>query len=163
MQRFQERSGYYWRPSREVLRDAWEQLEKTSRLLVELAGVPFNLVMIQVLLKIEACRIWGRLGTTRGDLQDYLEHCTRLQSTRGLVDRASLGPPTHCRPYTGDEFLYIWTIWLVGHGDGTVDHKAGRERLCIAGAMGSSAAAAARHANRRWGPHISRIFKSYNS
>ena len=91
---------------------------------MELAGVPSSLVMIQVLLKIEACRTRGRLGTTRGDLQDYLEHCTRLQSTRGLVDRASLGPPTHCGPYPGDEFLYTWTTRLVGHGAGTVDHKA---------------------------------------
>jgi hypothetical protein len=86
--------------------------------------IPSSLVMIQVLLEIEACRTQGRLGTTRGYLQDYLEHCTQLQSTRGLVDRASLGPPTHCGTYSGDGFLHNCTTRLVGHGVGIVDHKA---------------------------------------
>ena len=88
---------------------------------MELAGVPSSLVMIQVLLKIEACGTRELLAKT---FKTTWKHHTRLQSTRGLVDRASLGPPTHCGPYPGDEFLYTWTTQVVGHGAGTMDHKA---------------------------------------
>jgi hypothetical protein len=75
---------------------------------MELARVPSSLVMIQVLLKIEPCRTRGHLGTTRGNLQDYLEHRTRLQHSEAC--RPGIPRPTNtCGPYPGDDFLHAWT------------------------------------------------------
>ena len=65
---------------------------------------PSSLVVDQVLLRTSACRTRGRLGTTCRGYQDYSGNCTRLQSTRGLVVRASLGPPSR------------WTMPVCGTG-----------------------------------------------
>ena len=70
----------------------------------EQLGAPSSLVVDQVLLRTSACRTRGRLGTTHRGHQDYSGNCTRLQSTQGLVVRASLGPPSR------------WTMPICGTG-----------------------------------------------
>jgi hypothetical protein len=62
---------YYWRPSRGEFEDAWELLEKTSRLLKDqLEYLPAS-GCIKYSWGLLACNTRGRLRTTRRGHQDY--------------------------------------------------------------------------------------------
>jgi hypothetical protein len=68
---------YHWRPSREELGDAWELIEKTSRLLQDQLEYLLASRCFKYSWGLLACRTWGCSRTTRQGLQDYLKpSCT---------------------------------------------------------------------------------------
>jgi hypothetical protein len=72
---------YYWRPSREALRDAWGLLEKASRLLKDqLEYLPAS-GWFKHSWGLSACETRGRSRTTHQAVKTTWRHPARLQST----------------------------------------------------------------------------------